>query len=71
MQEPPPPGTIPRVSASSPHPHQVVIEFEPDASPVAGVIREPGWRPRRFTGWLELLAALEAATTQQDEPNAP
>lgn len=40
---------------------RVVIEFDASGRPVTGVIRERGWSPRRFSGWLELIASLETS----------
>jgi hypothetical protein len=37
----------------------VVLEFEPGATPIAGVLRHGHAAPRRFSGWVELLSALE------------
>lgn len=47
------------VPAENPTHRRVVIEFEASGRPVSGVIRERGWSPRRFSGWLELIAALD------------
>ncbi len=47
------------MAATTPAHRRVVIELEATGRPVSGVIREQGWSPRRFSGWLELIAALE------------
>ena len=48
--------------AARPTHRRVVIEFDAGNRPITGVIRERGWSPRRFSGWLELIASLD--TTQ-------
>ena len=50
--------------AAKPTHRRVLIEFEARGRPVTGVIRERGWSPRRFSGWLELIASLD--TTRPD-----
>ena len=47
--------------ATTPTHRRVVIEFETTGQPVSGVIRERGWSPRRFSGWLELIASLDTS----------
>ena len=56
--------------AAKPTHRRVVIEFEARGRPVSGVMRERGWSPRRFSGWLELIASLDttpAATARTDQ----
>lgn len=38
----------------------VVVEFESGATPITGILRHGDVAPRRFSGWVELLSALEA-----------
>jgi hypothetical protein len=52
--------------APNPSHRRVVIEFEATARPVTGVIRERGWSPRRFSGWLELIASLDTSRPEAD-----
>jgi hypothetical protein len=40
---------------------QVVLEFQPGATPIAGLLCQAHAAPRRFSGWVELLSALELA----------
>ena len=47
--------------ATRPIHRRVVIEFDVSDRPVTGVIRERGWSPRRFSGWLELIASLDTS----------
>jgi hypothetical protein len=49
------------MTAPQPTHRRVVIEFEASDRPVTGVIRERGWSPRRFSGWLELIASLDTS----------
>jgi hypothetical protein len=42
---------------------RVIVEFESGSQPISGVVRERGLAPRRFTGWLALMALLEAASS--------
>ena len=37
----------------------VVLEFESGATPIAGLLRHGHVAPHRFSGWVELLSALE------------
>jgi hypothetical protein len=47
---------------SNPH-RRVIIDFEPGSQPINGVVRGRGLAPRPFTGWLALMASLEAVST--------
>lgn len=40
---------------------RVTVEVDPDGEPIAGRVQNDREPSRPFTGWLELLAALEAA----------
>jgi hypothetical protein len=35
------------------------------ADPISGSVSEPAGAPRAFSGWLELIAALERARTHE------
>jgi hypothetical protein len=37
----------------------VVVEFDSGATPITGILRHGHVAPRRFSGWVELLSALE------------
>ena len=52
---------------SNPH-RRVIIDFEPGSQPINGVVREGGLAPRPFTGWLALMASLEAASDLASVP---
>jgi hypothetical protein len=41
-------------------PTTVSVHLELDAEPIAGEVRAPGLEARRFSGWMELFASLEA-----------
>lgn len=38
---------------------RIEIEYVPGANPIRGSIRDPGGSRSSFSGWLELLGALE------------
>lgn len=56
-----------------PAPLRLYLELEVDPTePIAGTLTGSGGDERRFTGWLELLAALEAACAGvRPEPREP
>jgi hypothetical protein len=49
----------------------VVIEFERRATPIAGLLRHGQAPPRRFSGWVELLSALETTIATLHLPTEP
>jgi hypothetical protein len=57
------------VPAENPTHRRVVIELEGSGRPVSGVIRERGWSPHRFSGWLELIASLDTAQAEAGGKN--
>jgi hypothetical protein len=44
-------------------PRRLSIELQRDSEPITGRIADPAGRSERFSGWLELIAALERART--------
>lgn len=40
---------------------RVWVEIQPEAKPICGVVHGRDGRDEGFTGWLELVALLEAA----------
>ena len=55
--------------AAAPTHRRVVIEFDASNRPITGVIRERGWSPRRFSGWLELIASLDTSWPDPADKN--
>ena len=45
---------------TDPTPDRLLIEIDPSAEPIAGVIRHGAGPGRPFAGWLELVALLDA-----------
>jgi hypothetical protein len=45
---------------------RVTVEVDPNCEPITGRLENEPEPSRPFTGWLELLAALEAALTEHD-----
>lgn len=43
------------------HTVQIHLSVEIDSDPIAGACSVDAGAPRRFTGWIELVAAIEAA----------
>gem|GEM_PF-3045516 len=37
------------------------LAIELESEPIAGSLTVPGANPQRFSGWIELVAAIEAA----------
>lgn len=48
----------------------VTLEIEADSDPIAGRVRVEGERPREFTGWVELAAAIEGAVAASRAPDS-
>jgi len=46
---------------------RLVLDLEPDSDPISGFLEHRGAARRRFWGWLDLLAAIEAV--RNDEVN--
>jgi hypothetical protein len=44
----------------------MTIEFDPDATPIAGRVEQEDRAPQDFEGILELVALVEAARTPVD-----
>lgn len=38
----------------------MIVEFDPDSEPICGTVAG-AWTARPFTGWMELVTALQAA----------
>jgi hypothetical protein len=49
----------------------VLIEIDPSAEPIAGVVRHGSGPARSFSGWLELVALLESERQLADGANPP
>lgn len=45
----------------------IQVEVEPASDPIRGVARGPRGDAREFLGWVQLMAALEAARTPEAE----
>ena len=39
----------------------MTVELDKDADPISGSVSEAAGPPRSFSGWLELIAALQRA----------
>ncbi len=50
--------------------HRVVLDLDGGPGPIAGSVRDVDGVPRRFVGWLELCALLEAARGTAGNPPA-
>ena len=50
---------------------RVWIEIDPSAEPISGVVHQSSEPPRRFGGWLELVALLETGRRPGNRPIAP
>jgi len=48
----------------STRPIRVVIDIDPAAQPVRATLAGPDGTPREYVGWLALIAALEALSTE-------
>jgi hypothetical protein len=48
-------------------PPRVVLELDPGPGPMTGTFRDEAGTPRRFDGWLELCALLDAARITGDQ----
>ena len=55
------------VTAAAPLHTLLVIEIAKGRQPLAGTIRPLGGSDTRFSGWLELAAAIERLRLQDDE----
>ena len=40
---------------------ELALDLEVDQLPIAGTLKQDASRPQPFEGWLELIAAIEAA----------
>ncbi len=50
------------------HPPRFTVALTAVADPIAGEVIAEGFEPRAFTGWLQLLSALQdAVAAMQDE----
>lgn len=47
----------------------ITLELVPDSDPIRGTVRDEA-ATRDFTGWMQLITALQAAI-QEDEPHTP
>lgn len=47
---------------------RVQVDLEPGPGPIQGTVSGEQETPRRFAGWLELCALLEAARATAGEP---
>ena len=52
-----------RVAIPSSHLH---LEIDVESDPITGAVSVPGQEPHRFTGWIELAAAIEGARATAD-----
>jgi hypothetical protein len=43
---------------------RLVLDVEPDSEPISGFLEADGEAGHQFWGWLELLAAIEAARSE-------
>ena len=50
-----------RVDGDTTHLH---LTIETDSEPIAGSVAGPDEEPRRFSGWIELAAAIEYARSR-------
>jgi hypothetical protein len=50
---------------------RVLIEIDPSADPITGVVRHGAGPARSFSGWLELVALLESERQLADGANPP
>ena len=50
---------------------RVLIEIDPSAEPIAGVLRHGAGPARSFSGWLELVALLESERQLAAAANPP
>jgi hypothetical protein len=56
---------------SEPAPDRVLIEIDPAAEPISGVIRHGASPARAFSGWLELVALLDSERRPAAGPSPP
>ena len=42
------------------------LEIDVESDPISGAVSEPEGTPHRFTGWIELVAAIERARASAD-----
>lgn len=43
-----------------------MLELAPGSSPIAGAVGVEGEEPRPFSGWIDLIAALQEAAVADD-----
>jgi hypothetical protein len=44
---------------------RIVLELLPDSAPISGAVLAEGLEPRRFEGWMQLIAAVEDARSRE------
>ena len=60
------------MASASPAPVRLMLELAPGSSPIAGAVGVEGAEPRPFSGWIDLIAALqEAAVVDGAERDRP